>query len=552
VPQAAQVREAFLALAVVVAVTAGFVIFRETSYRFWIPLATVTMRRIYVDAFARVQRFSADWHANSFAGATVRKISRGVWAYDTYADTVYHGFLPAAVVVVGVTTNLMFHWPLIGLFVLLAVAAYVGVSVTLAVRYISPANVVMNATDSELGGALADAVSCNPAVKAFGAERREDQRLFAVAERWRLRARHAWTREINGSAAQSAMALVLLGGLLTLTLWYWAQGAATPGEVTFVMTSYFLVNGYLRQIGEHVRHLQQAVNELEDLVRFEQRQPRIVERKGATALRATAGRIAFDRVTFTYGEQSRPIYADFSLHIAPGERVALVGPSGSGKSTFVKLLQRLYDVDAGRILIDGQDIAGVTLESLRQAIALVPQDPALFHRSLAENIAYGRPEAGQAEIEAAARRAHAHDFIMSLSDGYGTLVGERGVKLSGGERQRIAIARAFLADAPVLVLDEATSSLDSITEAEIQSAIEDLMEGRTTIVIAHRLSTVRAVDRILVFEGGVVVEQGTHAELLAREEGHFRRLHAIQLEGLAAVLPAPVPTSGPARADRKR
>lgn len=539
VPQAAQVREAFLALAVVVAVTAGFVTFREASYRFWIPLATITMRRIYVDAFARVQRFSADWHANSFAGATVRKISRGVWAYDTYADTVYHGFLPAAVVVVGVTANLMLHWPLVGLFVLLAVAVYVGVSIGLAVRYISPANVVMNATDSELGGALADAVSCNPAVKSFGAERREDRRLFAVAERWRLRARHAWTREINGSAAQSAMALLLLGGLLTLTLWYWAQGAATPGEVTFVMTSYFLVNGYLRQIGEHVRHLQQAVNELEDLVRFQQRQPRIVERADAAVLRAAAGRIAFDRVTFAYGEQARPIYADFSLQIAPGERIALVGPSGSGKSTFVKLLQRLYDVDAGRILIDGQDIAGVTLESLRQAVALVPQDPALFHRSLAENIAYGRPEAGQAEIEAAARRAHAHDFIMSLPEGYGTLVGERGVKLSGGERQRIAIARAFLADAPVLVLDEATSSLDSITEAEIQSAIEDLMEGRTTIVIAHRLSTVRAVDRILVFEGGVVVEQGTHAELLAREEGHFRRLHSIQLQGLAVLPSAP-------------
>src|SRR5690606_21726192 len=196
---------------------------------------------------------------------------------------------------------------------------------------------------------------------------------------------------------------------------------------------------------------------------------------------------------------------------------------GSGKSTFVKLLQRLYDVAGGRILIDGQDIGGVTLESLRRAIALVPQDPALFHRSLAENIAYGRPEATQAEIEAAARRARAHDFIAALPQGYDTLVGERGVKLSGGERQRVARARAFLADAPILVLDEATSSLDSVTEAEIQSAIEELMQRRTTIVIAHRLSTVREVDRILVFDGGAVVEQGTQAELLARPSGAFRR-----------------------------
>ncbi len=531
-----QVRQAFAALAAVIAVTAGYHLLRETSYRFWIPLATVTMRRIVCDAFGRVQRFSADWHANSFAGATVRKISRGMWAYDLFADTFYVGFLPAATILIGVTASLFLHWPLMGLYVLAAVTVYVGVSVLLATRYIAPANVVMNAADSEMGASLADAVTCNPTVKSFGSERREDARFLGVADAWRARARHAWTREINGSAAQSFMTLLLLGGLLTLALWYWSKGEASPGDVAFVMTSYFVVNGYLREVGAHVRNLQQAVNEIEDLVRFERRAPQVVERPGAPALEAWQGSIELDLVTFVYGGQQRPIYDGFSLRIAAGERVALVGPSGSGKTTFVKLLQRLYDVEAGRILIDGQDIAGVTLESLRRAIALVPQDPALFHRSLAENIAYGRPEASREEIVAAARRAHAHGFIMGLSEGYDTLVGERGVKLSGGERQRIAIARAFLADAPVLVLDEATSSLDSITESQIQAAIEDLMEGRTTIVIAHRLSTVRSVDRILVFEAGAVVEQGSHADLLARPDGRFRRLHAIQLDGLA---PAP-------------
>jgi ATP-binding cassette subfamily B protein len=528
-----QVRRAFTALAAVIAITAGFHLLRESSYRFWIPLATVTMRRIACDAFGRVQRFSADWHANSFAGATVRKISRGMWAYDLFADTFYIGFVPAAVILIGVTANLLARWPLMGAYVMVAVAVYVGVSVLLATRYIAPANVVMNAADSAMGAALADAVTCNPTVKSFGAELREDQRFFAIADRWRDRARHAWRREINGSATQSVMTLVLLGGLLTLALWHWSEGEASPGDVAFVLTSYFVINGYLREVGAHVRNLQQAVNEIEDLVRFQQQRPKIVERAGALALQAGSGRIALDRVTFTYGNQPRPIYVDFSLQIAAGERVALVGASGSGKSTFVKLLQRLHDIDAGRILIDGQDIAAVTLESLRRAIALVPQDPALFHRSLAENIAYGRPEASREEIVAAARRAHAHDFIMTLPEGYETLVGERGVKLSGGERQRIAIARAFLADAPVLVLDEATSSLDSITEAQIQGAIEELMEGRTTIVIAHRLSTVRSVDRILVFEAGAIVEQGSHAELLAREDGPFRQLHAIQLEGLS-------------------
>ena len=531
--RAAQLRKAFAALAMLVGLAAGFHLLRESSYRFWIPLATITMRRIVSDAFGRVQRFSADWHANNFAGATVRKISRGMWAYDLYADTVYHGFLPAAAVLVGVTVNLFLHWPQMGAYVFGAVAVYVVVSATMSTRYIAPANVVMNEADSAMGAALADAVTCNPAVKSFGAERREDDRFHGIAERWRKQARHAWTREINGSAAQSVLTLILMTGLLSLALWYWSRGLATPGDVAFVMTSYFVVNGYLREVGMHVRNLQQAVNEIEDLVRFRRQAPGVSDRPGARALRAASGRIEFDRVTFAYGREAPALYDDFSLRIAAGERVALVGPSGSGKSTFVKLLQRLYDVDGGRILIDGQDIAAVTQETLRRAIALVPQDPALFHRSLSENIAYGRPEADRDEIVAAAKRAHAHEFISALPEGYDTLVGERGVKLSGGERQRVAIARAFLADAPVLVLDEATSSLDSVTEARIQGAIEDLMEGRTTIVIAHRLSTVRSVDRILVFHEGAVVEQGSHADLLAREGGHFKRLHALQLEGLA-------------------
>ena len=233
---------------------------------------------------------------------------------------------------------------------------------------------------------------------------------------------------------------------------------------------------------------------------------------------------------FRYPNASAPIYDDFSLLIRPGERVALVGPTGSGKSTFVKLLQRFYDLDSGRIVIDGQDIASVTQQSLRRAIALVPQDPALFHRTVAENIAYGRPDADPEEIALAARRARAHDFISRLPKGYDTLVGERGVKLSGGERQRVAIARAFLADAPILVLDEATSSLDVETERLVAAAGEALMSGRTTVVIAHRLSTIRDADRILVFQDGRVVEEGRHGELVA-SGGAYARLHAVAEAG---------------------
>ena len=268
------------------------------------------------------------------------------------------------------------------------------------------------------------------------------------------------------------------------------------------------------------------------MVGFEALPLGVADRAGAKPIRVTAGEIVFDRVTFRYGMQTEPLFRDFSIRIEPGERVGLVGHSGSGKTTFVKLLHRLYDVAEGRIVVDGQDIAQVTQDSLRAQLALVPQEPLLFHRSLAENISYGKPGATQREIEDAARLANAHHFIERQAKGYATLVGERGVKLSGGERQRVALARAFLANTPVLVLDEATSSLDSESEALIQEAMARLIAGRTAIIIAHRLSTVRMLDRILVFDNGEVVEEGRHDELVRRTGGIYRRLFERQALGL--------------------
>ncbi len=256
----------------------------------------------------------------------------------------------------------------------------------------------------------------------------------------------------------------------------------------------------------------------------------------AAQLNVLAGRIEIENVTFRYDAQAENLYDKLTVHIRAGERVGLVGQSGSGKSTFVKLIQRLYDLNGGRILIDGQDVANVTQESLRKAIGLVPQEAVLFHRSLAENISYGRPNADAAQIEKSAELAHADEFIDRLPLRYETLVGERGIKLSGGERQRVAIARAILAGTPILILDEATSSLDSISESLIRDALDRLTKGRTTLVIAHRLSTVQRLDRILVFDHGRIVEQGTHAELIGKTDGVYRRLFEVQSEGLPSIV----------------
>src|SRR3984957_6956683 len=466
---------------------------RLLGLRAIVPFTLRMMADVARDAFLRVQRFSTDWHGNSFAGSTVRKITRGMWALDLLNDTIFMALLPSLLVLLGSMILRGLHWPPLGLVVAVGAVIYLPMIVWFSTRYIAPAARVSNAWDTKVGGTLADALTCNAVVKSFGAEAREDARLARVISRWRVRVQRTWLRYNNTALAQLSLLLCLRAAVIGGAVLLWIAGRASPGDVTYVLTSYYIIHAYLRDVGMHVNNLQRSVNDMEELVAIHDEAIGIADVAGAQPISVHGGRIVFEDVTFHYGGHRVALYDGLSVDIRAGERVGLVGRSGSGKTTFVKLVQRLYDVSGGRILIDGQDIAQGTQHSLRSQIAIVQQDPILFHRSLAENIAYARPGASLAAIEQAARLANAHDFILRLPKGYGTLVGERGVKLSGGERQRVALARAFLADAPVLILDEATSSLDSESEALIQQAMERLMKGRTSIVTARRLSTVRGL-----------------------------------------------------------
>lgn len=487
-----------------------------------------TMPAVVSDAFYKIQRLSSDWHASSFAGSTVRKITRGMWAVDDLNDTLILALFPKFVLLVGATILLGWHWPILGVVVGLGSFAYVVLVACLSLFYIAPSAQLSNAWDTRVGGALADSVSCNLVVKSFAGEMREDVFIGNVIAKWKKRTWRTWNRYNITGIIQSFAIWTFRGAILGTALWLAWNGEANAGDLAFVLTLFFVVQGYLQDVGQQVRNLQKGVNEIEELIDIHAVVTAVADRPNAPALAVGYGNISFDNVTFEYEGKKTPLFENFTLNIPSGQRVGLVGHSGSGKSTFVKLIQRLHNINAGAICIDEQNVADVTQHSLRSQIAVVPQEPILFHRTLAENISYAKPGVSLAQIKAAAKLANAHEFILDLPKGYQTLVGERGIKLSGGERQRVALARAFLADAPILILDEATSSLDSASEQLIQQAIERLIEGRTTLVVAHRLSTVKSMDRLLVFSKGKIAEEGTHKQLVGRTDGIYRDLYERQ------------------------
>lgn len=524
--------KAVVGLLLFMGASVGHSIVWQIGYRLLCKVIVRHMKTMMQDGYNRVQRASSDWHANSFAGATTTKLTRGMRAFDGFSDTLMAGVIPIIALVVGSIAVIAVQWPLMGLAVGVSVSLYVVAAILMARFYIVPSNREANRHDSLLSAALADSITCNPTIKAFGAEAREEARLSETLRVWGLATARSWLRRQDMYAVMSAMGQLNQLALLGVPLWLWTKGQAGPAEVAYAITAYFVINGAVRNVANTTQNLQKATNDMEDIVVFSRMPLGVADHSQAKEAEIAKGEVRFANVGFRYAGQEQAIYNGLNVVIRPGEKIGLVGASGSGKSTFVKLLQRLYDVTEGAVLVDGQDVRQVTQSSLRSRIALVPQEPVLFHRSLLENIRYGQVDASEEDVSAAAQKAHAHDFIARLPEGYGTMVGERGIKLSGGERQRVAIARAILADAPVLVLDEATSSLDSVSEALIQNALDRLMEGRTTIIVAHRLSTLRSVDRILVFDRGRIVEEGTHEELLQRDKGRYRALYQTQQLGV--------------------
>src|SRR5262249_19385885 len=327
--------------------------------------------------------------------------TRGMWALDLLNDTILMALAPSLTVLVGSMILLGLHWPSLGLVILVGTIIYVTMTLGFSIRFTAPAARISNAWDTNVAGTLAAAMTCNAVVKAFGAEAREDDRLEGVIARWRARVRRTWYRYNYTSTAQLSVLLCFRASVIGGAILLWMAGRASPGDVAYVLTSYYIIHAYLSDVGMHINNLQRSVNDMEELVAIYDEPFGIADVANASPIKIESGRIAFEDVTFHYGGHRAPLDDRLSVEIAAGERVGLVGRSGSGKTTFVKLVQRLYDVSGGRILIDGQDIAKATQQSLRSQIAIVQQDPVLFHRSLSENIAYGRPGASMAAIEQA-------------------------------------------------------------------------------------------------------------------------------------------------------
>ena len=490
------------------------------------------VRELAVRTFRHLHALSLKFHLERRTGGLSRIVSRGTMGIDTVLRFSLFNTFPTILEIAFVAGILAWSYGwLYALVILATVVAYVWFTYA-ATEWRINIRRDMNAADTEANTKAVDSLLNFETVKYFGNEEHEVQRYARSMDSYEKAAIKTWVSLSVLNSGQAVIYAVGLTVVMVMSALSVRAGTSTVGD--FVMINALMIQLYmpLNFIGSSYREIKQGLIDVEQMFTLLKVNAEIEDKPGARPLEVQQAEVVFDHVNFAY-DPERPILRNLSLRVPPGKTVAIVGPSGAGKSTISRLLYRFYDVNSGRILVDGQDISDVTQTSLRAAIGMVPQDTVLFNDTIRYNIRYGRPDATDAEVEAAARMAQIHDFVMSLPKGYDALVGERGLKLSGGEKQRVSIARTILKGPPILILDEATSALDSFTEHQIQQALKKVSENRTTLVIAHRLSTVVDADEIIVLEKGQVAERGTHGELLARS-GSYAAMWNRQREAEAA------------------
>jgi ATP-binding cassette subfamily B protein len=500
---------------------------RLNLYFAW-TMETAAQRDLYRRIFSSLTEQSLTFHSNRFGGALVSQTTKMIGAFERFWDTIIFQIMPSLASVVAATVILSFvFWQYaVFLFVLSIVFA---ITVFWGSKFLAVRNKEEAQASTATNAYVADAVTNVVTIKSHGTEQIELDTLTEKASDWRSKSLSTMRGFLAVSSGYSLLISVLNVVALVGAIWASEHNIISIGTVYLSITYTFTVGRQLWEMNSIMRNYNRIMGDAHDMTEILQLEPTVVN-KTDTPISVSRGAIDFKDVTFAHDGSNENLFDKFSLRVKPGERIGLVGHSGSGKTTLSRLLLRFSDIESGAILIDDQNIAEVTQESLRRSIAYVPQEPMLFHRSLRDNIAYGKKNVTDEDILEAARQANAIEFIEKLPEGLDTMVGERGVKLSGGQRQRIAIARAILKDAPILLLDEATSALDSESEKLIQDALEKLMKGRTSIVIAHRLSTIAKLDRIVVLENGTISEQGSHTRLL-EQKGTYSKLWSHQSGG---------------------
>ncbi len=486
-----------------------------------------TMKDLTDHCFAYLQNHSHRFFTDNFAGALVKRVNRFASGFEVIADQCAFSTGQTAIRVVLVVGVLFWRSRVIGSVFLVWTIIFVAFNFYFA-RWKLKFDLARAELDTKVTARLADTITNAVNLKLFAGIDRETGQFREITQEHQRARYKSWNLGWFSEGAQGLSIRLLEIIVLVMAVGYWLKGTLTLGDFVLLRSYLYQLTDNVRQVGQDIRRIYEAMADANEMTEILLTPHEIVDGAPAALLTVSRGAVEFRDVHFAYVPSGNAVLPDFNLTIAAGERVGIVGPSGGGKSTILKLLVRLYDIQRGSILIDGQDIANVSQSSLHENIAFVPQDPILFHRSLMENIRYSRPGASDRDVLRAAQQAHCHEFISGFPEGYETLVGERGVKLSGGERQRVAIARAILMDAPILILDEATSSLDSESERYIQDSLASLVMGRTVIAVAHRLSTIRKMDRIIVVKDGRIVEEGSHDLLVEIENGLYQELWSLQ------------------------